>query len=221
MVVVAIMAIMAGSVSVGLSSLGDTVRVRETAGVITDIIKKIELESIRREFKKVTINFESDYLALEQESDGDSSSLTWLGMGAGSCEQGEGALHIVNPSPSDPINLAKRDEYGNNIEIQNYDAGADEDICVDFISTDDTQWVYQAFSDTENSQIIRLIHFNVRREGGATEVQITDGNNYTLEIESPYAKKTYYDSGIPATGTVTLELSGQGVTPENLTLYTP
>ena len=50
MVTVAIIGVMAGSVVVGFNSFGDTVRVRETAGVLTDTVKRLELETIRRDF---------------------------------------------------------------------------------------------------------------------------------------------------------------------------
>lgn len=217
MVVVAIVGIMASSVVIGFNSFGETVRTKETAGVITDLIKRLELEMIRRDYTKQTVHFEEDYLAVEAHVEGEVSdtsfSLKWLGTG-GSCSPDEEVLEIENKQPT-PVYLAKRDQYGNNLEIQPISPGPPEYECVDFLNSEETEWQYQVFSGSQGSQIIRFLHFNIRRDSGNQPA--LNSNNYTLEISAPYASKEIYDGATLETGPVTLTLQNGG-DPEIITL---
>lgn len=209
MVTIAIISIMAGSVVVGFSSFGQTVRVRETAGVISDTVKNLELEMIRREYDKQIVHFEEDFLVIEARPEGQSLKLNWMGMGGGSCDDDMGRIEVDNSGSPDTIFLAKRDQYGNNLEIVPIGAGMAEDRCVDFYESEETAETYQLFKGSDRSQAIRFIHFNIRRGDLSSNAQVTAGNNYTLELNAPYAAKQYYDGGIPANGTIQLTLSTQ------------
>ncbi|MDH5597223.1 MAG: prepilin-type N-terminal cleavage/methylation domain-containing protein, partial [Candidatus Peregrinibacteria bacterium] len=77
MVVVAIVGIMAGSVVVGFNAFGNTIRTRETAGVLSDLLKGFELETIRRDYQKLTIQFEPAYLVVEADAEGTTLPLEW------------------------------------------------------------------------------------------------------------------------------------------------
>ena len=206
MVTIAIISIMAGSVVIGFNSFGQTVRVRETAGVITDTLSNLELEMIRREYSKQTVHFEEDFIVIEAQPESPELTLNWKGMG-GDCNSDMGWMEIDNTGSPDTIFLAQRDEYGNNVEIVPIGAGLVVDKCVDFYESDETQWLFQLFKDSKKSQAIRFMHFNIRRSDLAANAKITAGTDYTLEISSPYAAKQYYLNDVPANGTVELTLS--------------
>lgn len=188
MVVVAIIAIMASSVVIGFNSFGETVRTRETAGVITDTIKNLELEMVRREFVKQTVHFEPDYLVVEAQVENQDPDMTleWKGPNGG-CEE----LEITNPVPGTPVYLAQRDAYDNNIQI---DAITDptKTVCADFADSEETEWRYQLFNGSDRSEIIRFLHFNIRRGNSADYAHIASGTDYTLEITAPYASKEIF-----------------------------
>ena len=211
MVVVAIISIMAASVVVGFGSFESTVRTRETAGVISDTLKNLELEMIRRDYVKQTVHFEPEYLIVETQVENQTLGLKWNGPGG--CAEGE-ELEITNTVSPTPVYLARRDRYGNNMEINAF-TGASETACVDFAESEETEWQYQLFTGADRSQVIRFIHFNVRR--GDKDVVSIQNNDVTLEISAPYAGKKYYDDGTPATGTVALQLQDGG-DPVTLTL---
>ena len=205
MVTVAIIAIMASSVVIGFNSFGDTVRTQETAGVITDTIKNLELEMIRRDYVKQTVNFDADYLVIEAEVENQTLELTWNEQGG--CAADEEELGITNETGS-PIYLAQRDEYGNNMQIEpKTETGT---VCVAFKDSEDTEWQYQLFNGGDRSQIIRFKHFNVRRGSQFDPVQIVSGTDYSLEITAPYASKTFLDSGAPTSDTATLQVQNGG-----------
>lgn len=204
MVTVAIISIMAGSVVIGFNSFGQTVRLRETAGVITDTVKNLELEMIRREYKKQTVNFEPDYLVVEAEVENQTLPLIWEGLG-GDCLPEEEWLKIDNSGSLSPVYLAQRDQYGNNIEIASIKAFTVGKACVAFKDSEETEWQYQVFRGSQGSQIIRFLHFNIRRDDSKDKPTIKP-NKYTLEISAPYAAKEFFDDGDPPSGPVTLTI---------------
>jgi|GEM_PF-2680259 len=203
MVVVAIMAIMASGVVIGFGSFEKTVRVRETAGVITDTVKNLELEMIRRDYTKQTVHFEENYLVSEAEVENQVLALKWVGPG-GSCGADE-QLEADNMGSSTPVYLAQRDQYGNNLKITVIPASTKLTVCVPFLTSEQTEWNYQLFRGSEVSQAVRFIHFNIRRgEDSSQLVTINAGNNYTLQITAPYATKEFYDGSALETGEVKL-----------------
>lgn len=215
MVVVAIMGIMASSVVIGFSSFEMTVRVRETAGVITDTIKNLELEMIRRDYAKQTIHFEKDYLVSEAEAGGQTGSFS-LDRNGVSCSGGE-ELKATNGLTS-AIYLAQRDAEGNNLNITVIPSGPATTVCVPFLNSEETEWDYQLFKGSEVSRTIRFLHFNIRRGEDVSQlVAITDGNDYTLQITAPYADKEFYDGVTLETGEVKLTV-GNGDSKEEIIL---
>lgn len=204
MVTVAIVAIMASSVVIGFNSFGETVRTRETAGVITDTLKNLELETIRRDYKSQLIHFKPDYLVVEVqvENQNPDMTLTWNGRN-GNCEE----LDIANDTGS-VVYLTQRDQNGNNMQIQAYPGN--DTICVDFLDSEETEWQYQLFKGGDRSQIIRLIHFNIRRDNSSEKPAIQPPHPYSLKITAPYASKEFYKNDDPWTGSVELELQDGG-----------
>ena len=216
MVTVAIISIMAASVVIGFNGFGATVRLQETAGVISDTVKKLELETVRRDYLTNFVRFEPDYLVVESEVEKQTLPLSWKGIGTGVCEAGESELEIDNSLSSSGVNLAQRDEYGNNMNLSYIPANSTETFCAGFPDSEETEWQYQVFGDGKVSQVIRLIHFNVRRDSLTEPVKITD-NNYNLEITAPYAKKTYKNGAAPV-DEIILELTSGDLDPETVTL---
>ncbi len=206
MVTVAIISIMAGSVVVGFNSFGQTVRVRETAGVISDTVRNLELEMIRREYDKQTLRFEEDFMLLESEVENQNLTLSWKGVG-GSCPAGQGWMEIDNTGSPDTIFLAKRDQYDNNLEIIPIGAGVLSIYCENFSDSEENELRFQAFKGSDKSQVIRFKHFNIRRSDLSDPAEITAGTNYSLEISAPYGTKQFFNNGAPEMGTVELTLS--------------
>jgi len=207
MVTIAIISIMAGTVTIGFGSFIQTVRLQQTKGVITDTISNLTPEILRDEYQKQTVHFDEDYLVIEAEVENQSLSLKWNGEGA--CGTGKEELEIDNTGPSNHVHFAKKDKYENNIDIISIAPLISEIICVDFIDSEKTEWQYQLFRDSDVSQVIRLIHFNIRRNDADT-VKITNGNNFTFEISAPYATEKFYDNGNQTTGTVALTIENEG-----------
>lgn len=216
MVVVAIIAIMASSVVIGFGSFERTVRVRETAGVITDTLKKLELDMIRRDYARQTIHFEKDYLVSEAEAENQASFFS-LDRSGNPCPDGE-ELEATNTSGS-PIYLAQRDAEGNNLEISIIPISATpKEVCVKFMDSEEAEWNYQLFKGSEVSQTIRFIHFNIRRDDDSSTRAVITDNNYTLQITAPYAAKEFYDNGILTDGPVLLTVKNNDDQHETVTL---
>jgi four helix bundle protein len=183
-VVAAIIAIMSVSGVVGFRYMGDTLRTKEAAGVITDTVKKAEMEIMREEYAKNTIHFLSDYLVIVSEP-ADKS----LGLTVSDCTEGRQLNYGSNG------NLVKTDGDGNRLEIKTVASGTN-DCIIDFPSSDETEWRYQltdsSSPDTKFSDIIRFIHFNVDRVN-LSDIKVTGGEGKTVAIEAPYGKKTITD----------------------------
>lgn len=211
MVTVAVIGVMAGSVVVGFNGFGQTVRIQETGGVLTDTLKRLELETIRRDYEKSTVHFEENFLVLESEVEGQTLTLNYFGPD--DCPAGEVKIEVDATSQ---VSLAQRDEYGNNMEISSYGPSGLEEVCINFLDAPETEWQYQAFNSGNKSQVIRFLHFNIRRDS-ADPVTVSS-NPYTLEISAPYAKKVFYNADLVEAGTVALTLSAEGSEPLVLTL---
>lgn len=181
LVTISIIAVMAVSTTVGFRYLGDTLRTKQAAGVITDTIKRLELELLQNEYEKSRIYFATDYLVVVSEVEGSTLVLTW------------NQVDTDNNCPEIGIgsdgNLTKSNEDSEIIAVST--VSAETEVCQDFNGSSDREWNYQIMSGSEESDIIRLIHFNVNRENpsGIT----IDSNTVTLEISAPYAKKRFYD----------------------------
>lgn len=202
MVVVAIMAIMASTVVVSFGAFEKTVRVRETAGVITDTIKNLELEMIRRDYIGQTIHFEKDYLVSEAEAENQTTSFSLKRADTGAC--GDKDELEANNSLTSPVYLAQRDAEGNNLNISVIPASSATPVCVAFLDSKETEWDYQLFQGSAVSQTIRFLHFNVRRgDSPSNRVSIVD-NDFTLQITAPYGTKEFYDGSAPTTDEVKL-----------------
>ena len=209
MVTVAIISIMTGSVVVGFGSFGQTIRLQETKGIITDTINNLALEMNQRMYQQQVIHVKENYLIVEAKPVNESLILKWNGQGA--CGPDEEELEADNTGSPDLVHLAYRDRLGNNRRLEGIKPSAKKTFCVNFTDAKDTQWRYQMFGSGRLSQSIRFIHFNIRR-GDPDLVRITGGNEYTVELSAPYAAKKLYSNGAPETGHAEISVENEGST---------
>jgi len=196
-IVVGIIAIMSVGAVVGFRYMGDTLRTREASGVITDTIKKAELEILKEDYKKSTISFSSNYLVIVSEPEDKS-----LNLSVTDCSGG----HKLDYGSDG--NLIKSDGEGALLEAKTITSGTN-DCITDFTDSDEIEWQYQIRSSGEVSNIVRFVHFNINRTD-PSEIAITSGTGETVIVEAPYAKKTF--STTPITLTVSGEDSSEDLT---------
>lgn len=178
-VVVSIIAIMAVSVSVGFRYMGDAMRTKQVAGIITDVVKRTEMEVLRGDYKKSTINFLTNYLVIESEPENKSLVLS-LGDSTG-CADGNN-LNLGTGV------LTKKDGDGKVLGIKSVAGGTE---CVPFTTSPETEWQYQLSSGDQVSPLVRFIHFNIERDKPENAIQLSDvDSSDKLVIEAPYAKKS-------------------------------
>ena len=174
-VVVAIIAIMSVSSVVGFRYMGEGLRKQETKGIISDLIKRTELEILRGDYSKSTINFLEDFLVIDGDL-GDQEIVLTLDD---NCTNG---YQIKSDMPG---TLYKKDIDGNVL-----DAGfISGNTCIEFNESEEREWQLQVITTDSHSNILRFVHFNVNRENLNNPILIKDGADAKLEIEAPYAKK--------------------------------
>ena len=201
MVVVAIISIMTPSMVLGFSSFGKTIQIRETAGTIEDLIKKLELEITQGNGQKTHLYFEKNFLIAKTENENSNLKLKYKGLGVEGCEENEIALEIGEGEKV--VYLIKKDAQKNNLEItvQN----ANEIKCIsDFQKSKELEWEYKTNFNTSTSDSIRFIHFNLNRTDFSNPIEINEGTEYSLEINAPYGKKLFYKKDLPDPGPLPL-----------------
>ena len=199
MVVVAIIAIMSVAGVVGFKYMGDTMRTKEVAGVITDTVKKAELEILKNDYKKSTIHFLQNYLVIVSEPETASLNLDY----------GSGCLTTTE---SGSQNLIKEDGEGSLLEAITVPP-IDLSVCNGFDTATETEWRYQLRTGGKVSAVVRFIHFNLNRVE-PSEITLSADTSQTLVIEAPYAKKTVTGSD----STVSLTLTSPEGHTETLTI---
>lgn len=195
MIVVAILAIMASGVTVGLNGFGKTVHVRETAGVIQDIIRELELETVKKDYLKSTIHFKTDYLVVESELEGATLPIE---LNNSDCIQADDEAPEI-------VFLNSRNREGNAIQAHFF--LSNDPYCPgNFASSGQLHREYQLIDQNGNvSDVIRWIDFNLNQDPGSEAVAIRD-NDYIVEVSASYgSKRIYNDSDKVPEATLTLE----------------
>ena len=184
-VVIAIMGILSFSSVVGFGYLGDILKVNEVNSVLQSVVKLEELKVLRGDFEQSTVNFLKDYIVIDQELK-DSSLKLQLVKGMGKCSEYQ--LKFLNKG-----NLKKLDKNGKilNIKSVNNDKFSN---CIDFTSSKQTELSYQLVDSGKFSNIIKFVHFNLKRDDLKNPISITEGMGSKIEIKAPYGKKYFYDS---------------------------
>ncbi|MFH1012167.1 MAG: prepilin-type N-terminal cleavage/methylation domain-containing protein [Candidatus Peregrinibacteria bacterium] len=195
-VVVAILAVMAGSVLVGFNSFGGTINARETVGRIGDIIRESEMAILQGDYQKISIHFFEDYLVLE-EAPAEAELPLSLGN---TCVLDLRNGHDLNGSGT----LYKKDEEDRLLEIVTL--ALFPPLCANFEGAEESEWRYQLISGDQPSPVLRFFHFNL-----GTDYKLRLGEDaYRLEIEAPYNKKQLYKNNSFYTGSVALPLYHNG-----------
>ncbi len=192
MVVISIIAIMSVVGVVGFRGSGDTLVTRQVKGIIEDTVKIAELEIQGDEYEKSTIHFLSNYLVIVSEPEDISLNLS-LGSVDGDCH---------NVEIESDGSLIKKDSEDNPIEAINVEEN--DTVCIDFMNSMETEVRYQIASGGEQSEVVRFIHFDVKREK-PTGVILSGDTSKTLEISAPYSKKKVIGGGTEIDLTLTLE----------------
>ncbi|MBN1258710.1 four helix bundle protein [Candidatus Peregrinibacteria bacterium] len=186
-VVVSIISIMSVSAVVGVRYMGGTMRVKQAAGYIGDVIKRAEMEALRGDYKKNTIHFTENYLVIVSEPEDKVTGLTF--SGANIIQYGYDGI------------LTKTDGEGRDIEVRT--VVKDGSDTVNFTASSEIEWAYRLSFSGGRSEIIRFIHFSLEREKPENTVQLSNGSSPQLVIEAPYAKKYLSDGS----ASFTLEVS--------------
>lgn len=187
MVVIAIISIMSVASVLGFGYLGDTLKTREVAGILVDLIKQEELKILRGDFNKATIHFLKNYVVIEEAEEGYKPELLKL---ESSCGEG-GKNYEIGYTPAVSGVLTQKDGDGKIVDIKRVESGKE---CIDFTGSTDKEWDYSLNESEEFSESLRFIHFNIQREDLNNPISITDGAGSRIELSAPYGKKIIYDS---------------------------
>jgi len=177
MVVISIISIMSVGVVVGMSSFKDSLAPGNALKVIKNEIKYAEQSIIRNDYEKVIISFlgKHNYLVVVAEPINSTLDLKL---------STDGKL-----TTTDSGELKKSNESGG-IEMISLDS--DASINVDFTNTDDNEWKYQLVNENGVSPVIRFVRF--AKDKTAPVFFVKDTNSKII-IESPNAKKSFYEDG--------------------------
>ena len=137
MVVITIIAVMTIGAVVGFRGTGDTLVVRQAAGIIEDTIKIAEMEVMNDEYESNEIHFLPEYIAIVSEVEGSSLDLS---------------IGVINELiAGDEGNLVISDKEGNPIGTQPVEIGP---IMADFSMGMDLERQYQLSERTETDQTL-------------------------------------------------------------------
>ena len=184
LVVVSIVAILSVSSVIGFGYLGNTLKAREAAGFISDIVKQEELKVLRGDFDKAVVHILTNYLVIEEWPTGAVDTLSLDSL----CSGDSPDYRIVY---SESGNLTQKNGDGEVILIKPVTVATSPE-CVNFKSQKDLEWNYQLTSGGQASAILRFVHFNLQRDSEAGGLWVTENPNSRIEIFAPYARKRFF-----------------------------
>ncbi|PIZ72026.1 hypothetical protein COY07_03860 [Candidatus Peregrinibacteria bacterium CG_4_10_14_0_2_um_filter_43_11] len=202
-VVVGIIAIFSASSFVGFALFGENMRAKEVSGVISDLVKRSELEVLRGDYQAIKIHFLENYLVLEKTPA--SADLSLDLSGTCTLDSAEG----YNLDTTDSGTLLKKDESGRLIEVTTLPAFPS--LCVNFEGSRESDWAYQLTGGDQVSPILQFSHFNINRDHLNTLFSLDlNGKTVDLTIEAPYAKRSLYIDDVLSADSVTLPVKKNG-----------
>jgi four helix bundle protein len=214
LVVVSIVAILSVSSVIGFGYLGNSLRAKEAAGFISDIVKQEELKILRGDFNKAVVHFLPDYLVIEEWQSNATESLS---LNPATCNAPPDN-HIEYPIKiSQTGNLTKKDGEGVVLEVRPV-ADTDPPICAPFANALETEWSYQLASGDQLSAALRFIHFNLQRDNSQGKLSILSNAGAVAEIRAPYGRKSFYKADGSSADALTLDVGDINVR-ESVTLH--
>lgn len=200
LVVVSIIAILSVSAVVGFGYLGDILKAREVTGFLGDVVKQEELKVLRGDFESTTVHFLDNYLVIESYAEDASLELT-LGDSV-DCADG----HNINI----PIggNLTQKDDEGTVMQIKTVLPGTAE--CIQFADSKQLEWNYELSSGDQQSNLLRFVHFNLKRENLNNPIAVITEVGARVEIVAPYGKKNVYNKSGSLTDSVEITVEDAG-----------
>ncbi|MFH0838276.1 MAG: type II secretion system protein [Patescibacteria group bacterium] len=208
MAVVAIIAIMGTTVTVGWHSFSGTIAVRNAVGNIEGVIDGLEEAHLRDEYTKSSVYFMKDFILADSVGAGAVFSLGWepVTIAGDGCEDGD--IRLISPDEALLFVSGPEGDFLSS-PLPLY---AGDKLCVDPLGHKGSTAVYQLWSDMDFSNEIRLFPLNPS-QNSADDVNI-ESNGYRLDILKNYGQKKRYKNGIPLKGgdaaSVTVKLSEGG-----------
>ncbi len=209
LVVVSIVSILSVSSVIGFGYLGNTLRAKEAAGYISDVVKQEELKILRGDFDKAVIHFLSDYLVVEEWLPEATETLSLSPSLI--CEEG----YQINISEAG--NLTKKDGEGEVLQVQPIVGSFPTKECVDFMESKDVEWNFQLTTGDQVSPVIRFVHFNLKRDNEQSGLSILQSAGSKAEIRSPYGRKRFFKNDDSPTDTLIIDVGDSDVR-ESITL---
>jgi len=184
LVVVSIVSILSVSSVIGFGYLGDTLKAKEAAGFISDIMKQEELKVLRGDFSKAVVHILADYLVIEEWQ---ADAIDVLALGSNDCDSNN--YKILYKASG---NLTQKDQDGNVIQVKPVTSSSNECIIFKSPTNKDLEWNYQLVSGEQSSAVLRFVHFNLQRDdmGGGLTIRSSAGSR--VEIFAPYGRKRYF-----------------------------
>lgn len=214
MVVVAIMAILAGTVSVGWHSFSDFIAFQNATGTIEDILDEITTDHLRDEYKETSVWFESEYLLVDSVSHEARLTLGWEKVSAAVGDCAVGDIKLKSPVTAQ---FFANDGEGNPL-FDSVPLQADEEFCIDPLEYKEREMVYELQTDEDFSNRLRVFPID-RSFSGSGGITI-EPNSYRVDILQPYPRKRRYENGIlldkDATASITVRLQGSEETADFL-----
>jgi len=213
-IVVAIIAVMSSSATIGWNHFNDEMAAGQTGKVIEDVIEHAAL-GLLTDIEEVILHFRPDYLVLEETHE--NSNLV-LELDNSHCQPEEEGLVIKSSGvlKKEAENVFSGSSFvGENIHATN---SYPEYVCLDFKDSLDNEWVY-TLTDGRQTSSVRFFHFNIKRDTPSGHTAITDwkvgantiqqyNGELKLVLKNEWSKK-YYNNNARITGTVTLFLKNK------------
>ncbi|MBU1016525.1 prepilin-type N-terminal cleavage/methylation domain-containing protein, partial [Patescibacteria group bacterium] len=189
MVVVAIIAVMTSTVTIGFHSFFSTINVQNVPGYIGDILHELSQEAILREYKESSVYFDNSYLLADSRNADADFTLDWekVSVTIGDCEAGD--LRLKSSDDAELLS-GSADKVFSSVHLPE-----DGEICVDPLEYKERELVYNLDSDTGFSNEIRIFPLNLNLRG--SDDIFLEVNNFRLDILQPYGQKKRYQGGIP------------------------
>jgi prepilin-type N-terminal cleavage/methylation domain-containing protein len=181
LVVVSIVAILSVSSVIGFGHLGNTLKAKEAAGFISDVVKQEELKILRGDFDKAVIHFLPSYLVIEEWP---TEAVETLSLGS-ACALSSTDYQITYSAG----NLTQKDGEGEVIQVRPVTASSE---CIYFKASEDLEWNYQLVSGEQSSATFRFAHFNLQRDSDPGNLSILGNVGARVEIRAPYGRKGYF-----------------------------